>query len=212
LNVGGESQEPVPTDGSIAGAAPSASKPSSPWTDHSWMLWLIVIAPVTAVAIVATLYFLSAIAGILRIILISQFIALALEPGVNWLAGRGWRRGVATGALMGGIAIVGIAVLLSILPKLISQLAGLFAELPNALADLGERLGFDISVSEIEEVLQDERADLAALAADLAGNARKAADAPPSAPPIIAATNATAGCSCIVRADSLGLIRRFSSC
>jgi len=171
LDVGDESSEPVATDGSIAGTGPRASSPPTRWTDHSWMLWLIVIAPVAAVAIVATLYFLSAIAGILRIILISQFIALALEPGVNWLARRGWRRGVATGALMGGIAIVGIAVLLSILPRLISELAGLVAELPNALADLGERLGFDVSASKIEEVLQNERADLAALAADLAGNA-----------------------------------------
>jgi predicted PurR-regulated permease PerM len=170
LNVGDESSEPVPTDGSIADTAPRTSNPPSRWSDHSWMVWLIVIAPVAAVAIVATLYFLSAIAGILRIILISQFIALALEPGVNWLARRGWRRGVATGALMGGIAIVGIVVLLSILPRLISELAGLVAELPNALADLGERLGFDVSVTKIEEVLQDERADLAALAGDLAGN------------------------------------------
>jgi predicted PurR-regulated permease PerM len=171
LNVGDESSEPVPTDGSIAGVTPRASNRPSRWSDHTWMVWLIVIAPVAAIAIVATLYFLSAIAGILRVILISQFIALALEPGVNWLARRGWRRGVATGALMSGIAIVGVVVLLSILPRLISELAGLLAELPNALAVLGERLGFDVSVSKIEEVLQDERADLAALAADLAGNA-----------------------------------------
>jgi predicted PurR-regulated permease PerM len=135
------------------------------------MLWLIVIAPAAAVATVVTLNFLSAITGILRIILISEFIALALEPGVNWLAGRGWRRGVATGTLMGGIAIVGVLVLLSILPTLISEIAGLLADLPKALADLGERLGFDISVTKIEELLQNERADLAAFAADLAGNA-----------------------------------------
>jgi predicted PurR-regulated permease PerM len=171
LNVGDESTKPLPADGSIAGTSPRAPSSPGPWTDHRWMLWFIVIAPVAAVAIVATLYFLSAIAGILRIILISQFIALALEPGVNWFAGRGWRRGVATGALMGGIALVGVGVLLSILPSLISELADLLADLPNALADLGERLGFDISVTKIEEVLQDERADLAALAADLAGNA-----------------------------------------
>jgi predicted PurR-regulated permease PerM len=171
LNVGDESSEPVQTDASIAGPATGASKPPFHWTDHRWMLWLIVIAPVAAVATVATLYFLSAITGILRIILISQFIALALEPGVNWLAGRGWRRGVATGALMAGIAIVAVMVLLSILPTLISEIAGLLAELPNALADLGERLGLDVSASKIEEVLQNERTDLAALAADLAGNA-----------------------------------------
>ena len=171
MDVGGESSEPIRTDGSVSGKPPNPSNPPTRWTDHSWMMWLIVVAPVAAIAIVATLHFLSAIAGILRIILVSQFIALALEPGVNWLARRGWRRGVATGALMGGIAIVGIAVLLSILPKLISELAGLFAELPHALADLGDRLGFDVSVSKIEDALQDQRADLAAFAADLAGNA-----------------------------------------
>ena len=171
MNVGDESSEPLQPDASIAGTAAGASNSPSRPTDHRWMVWLIVIAPVAAVAIVVTLSFLSAITGILRIILFSQFIALALEPGVNWLAARGWRRGVATGALMGGIAIAGIAALLSILPSLISEIAGLFAELPNALADLGERLGFDISPSKVEEVLQDQRADLAALAADLAGNA-----------------------------------------
>ena len=171
MNVGDESSEPVQTDASIAGTTTGASNPPSHWTDHRWMLWLIVIVPLAAVATVATLYFLSAITGILRIILISQFIALALEPGVNWLAGRGWRRGVATGALMAGIAIVAVLVLLSILPTLISELAGLIAELPNSLAKLGERLGLDVSASKIEEVLQNERTDLAALAADLAGNA-----------------------------------------
>ena len=171
MNVGDESSKPVQTDASIAGTTAGAPNPPARSTDYRWMLWLIVIAPVAGVAIVATLYFLSAITGILRIILISEFIALALEPGVNWLAGRGWRRGVATGALMGGIAIVGIAVLLSILPSLISEIAGLFAELPNALADLGERLGFEVAPSKVEEVLQEQRADLAALAADLAGNA-----------------------------------------
>ena len=171
MTVGDEGSEPAQTDASIAGTAAGASSSPSQWTDHRWMLWLIVIVPVAAVATVATLYFLSAITGILRIILISQFIALALEPGVNWLAGRGWRRGVATGALMAGIAIVAVLVLLSILPTLISELAGLIAELPNALANLGERLGLDVSASKIEEVLQNERTDLAALAADLAGNA-----------------------------------------
>jgi len=170
LNVGDESSGPVQADGSSDGTAAGASNSTPRWADHRWMLWLIVIAPIAAVAIVVTLSFLSAITGILRIILFSQFIALALEPGVNWLAGRGWRRGVATGALMGGIAIVGIAALLSILPSLISEIAGLFAELPNALADLGERLGFEISPSKVEEVLQAQRAELAALAADLAGN------------------------------------------
>ncbi|MGH2825401.1 MAG: hypothetical protein ACRDKF_00340, partial [Actinomycetota bacterium] len=116
MDVGAEGSVPAstdPTDRSTAGTDPHATTTTSPWADYRWMLWLIVIAPLAAIAVVATLYFLSAITGILRILLFSQFIALALEPGVNWLAGRGWRRGVATGALMGGIGIVAVLVLLS---------------------------------------------------------------------------------------------------
>ena len=173
MDDGEEGSAPAPTDPtdrSNTGTDPRATTTTSPWNDHRWMLWLIVIAPAIAIAIVVTLSFLSAITGVLRMILISEFIALALEPGVNWLARRGWRRGVATGTLMAGIAIAGIAVLLSILPRLISELAGLIADLPSALAELGDRLGLDISTSSIEQALQDERSDLAALAADLAGN------------------------------------------
>ena len=171
MDVGDESSERARAAGSIDRTAPPVPTPSTPWATHRWMAWLIVIAPVAAVAILATLNFLSAIAGVLGTVLISEFIALALEPGVNWLARRGWRRGVATGAIMGGIAIVSIVVLLTILPTLISEIADLLGELPEALADLGTRLGFDVSVGNIEQALQDERGDLAALAADIASNA-----------------------------------------
>lgn len=171
MDVGDESSERARATGSIDRSAPPVPTPSTPWATHRWMAWLIVIAPLAAVAILATLNFLSAIAGVLGTVLISEFIALALEPGVNWLARRGWRRGVATGAIMGGIAIVSIVVLLTILPTLISEIADLLGELPEALADLGTRLGFDVSVGNIEQALQDERGDLAALAADIASNA-----------------------------------------
>jgi predicted PurR-regulated permease PerM len=170
MDVGDDKTEPAGSRGVVAGAGPSASGKVARGADHRWMLWLIVIAPAAAVAIVVTLSFLSAITYVLQIILFSEFIALALEPGVNWLARRGWRRGVATGMLMGGIAVVCVGVFVLILPTLLSELAGLVAELPDTLAELGRRLGLDVSVATVEQALQNEQDSLRELAANLAGD------------------------------------------
>jgi predicted PurR-regulated permease PerM len=170
MDVGDDKTEPAGSGGVVAGAGPSASGKETRGADHRWVLWLIVIAPAAAVAIVVTLSFLSAITDVLQIILFSEFIALALEPGVNWLARRGWRRGVATGMLMGGIAVVCVGVFVLILPTLLSELAGLVAELPDTLAELGRRLGLDVSVATVEQALQNEQDSLRELAANLAGD------------------------------------------
>jgi predicted PurR-regulated permease PerM len=170
MDVGDDKTEPAGSSGVVAGAGPSASGKETRGADHRWVLWLIVIAPAAAVAIVVTLSFLSAITDVLQIILFSEFIALALEPGVNWLARRGWRRGVATGVLMGGIAVVCVGVFVLILPTLLSELAGLVAELPDTLAELGRRLGLDVSVATVEQALQNEQDSLRELAANLAGD------------------------------------------
>ena len=170
MNVGDDKSEPARDGESAVEAGARTSDKGARSADHRWMLWLIVIAPAAAVAVVVTLSFLSAITGVLQIVLFAEFIALALEPGVNWLANRGWRRGVATGVLMGGIAVVGIGVFLLILPTLISELTGLVADLPDTLAALGRHLGLDVSVGAIEQALQNEQDSLRVLAADLAGN------------------------------------------
>jgi predicted PurR-regulated permease PerM len=44
--------------------------------------------------------------GLFLLLLISLFLALAIEPGVNKLARRGWRRGRATGAILFGVILV----------------------------------------------------------------------------------------------------------
>ena len=43
--------------------------------------------------------------GLALLLVISLFLALAIEPGVNRLARRGWRRGRATAAILFGVII-----------------------------------------------------------------------------------------------------------
>ncbi len=44
--------------------------------------------------------------GLVMLLVISLFLALAIEPGVNRLARRGWRRGRATAAILFGVLLV----------------------------------------------------------------------------------------------------------
>jgi predicted PurR-regulated permease PerM len=58
--------------------------------------------------------------GIMLLLLISLFLALAIEPGVNRLARRGWRRGRATGIILLGV-LVAVGVFLGAMGTLVGQ-------------------------------------------------------------------------------------------
>ncbi|MFC5185595.1 AI-2E family transporter [Actinomadura harenae] len=64
-----------------------------------WLPRAFVLAAATVVAFGAGLWLLDRLRGLLLLLVISLFLAFAIEPGVNWLAARGWRRGLATGLM-----------------------------------------------------------------------------------------------------------------
>jgi predicted PurR-regulated permease PerM len=51
--------------------------------------------------------FLSRVSQLLFWVLIAPFLSFAIEPAVNWLSGRGMRRGAATGLILLAAALVG---------------------------------------------------------------------------------------------------------
>jgi predicted PurR-regulated permease PerM len=95
-----------------------------------------------SLGVVATLLVLQglySIRAILVQVLVALFIAVSLEPAVQWLTGRGMRRGlavtlifaVAFGALLGFVV--------SVTPRLVAQGRDLIADLPGYLDDLQAR-------------------------------------------------------------------------
>src|SRR4051812_25651607 len=78
-----------------------------------WLLRAFVLAATTVLVFAAGIWLLARLRGLLVLVMIALFLALAIEPAVNWLAARGWRRGPATGlmfvfltGLVGGFAVV----------------------------------------------------------------------------------------------------------
>ena len=63
------------------------------------------------------------LSGLLLLLLVSLFLALAIEPGVNRLADRGWRRGHATALILGVFMVVTIVFVAAIGTLVGSQLA-----------------------------------------------------------------------------------------
>jgi predicted PurR-regulated permease PerM len=102
----------------------------------AWLPRAMVISVLIFGAFLASWWLIGRLRGLLIMLLLAQFLALALEPAVNWLAARGWRRGAATGFVMLGVLIVigGFAVAIGSL--VVSQVATLAEQAPDYAEDL----------------------------------------------------------------------------
>src|SRR3954468_14085870 len=65
-----------------------------------WLLRAYLLAGGVVVLFLFALRLLQQLRGLLLLLLVSLFLAFAIEPVVNRLAARGWRRGAATGLVM----------------------------------------------------------------------------------------------------------------
>src|SRR6266545_3133843 len=69
-----------------------------------WLVRAFVLAAATVLVFAAGVWLLERLRGLLILVTVALFLALAIEPAVNWLAARGWRRGPATGLMFVVIA------------------------------------------------------------------------------------------------------------
>ena len=127
----------------------------------------------TVVGLFVTYNILQRLRGLLILIGISLFLSIALEPGVNWLARRGWRRGLATGLLfIVFLAVTGSFVGLMV-PLIIDQVQNLIDNIPGYIdqaAEFAARFGVDFSGERLQEGLNNIDQDLQRIATDVAGS------------------------------------------
>lgn len=99
----------------------------------------------------------SMLGNVMTILVISWFVALAMEPMILWLGRRGIRRSAATGITMisGLIAVIGVIALLGGL--FVSQLVDLVQSIPQYYADLRSFMDdqFDVELPRTDELLSN---------------------------------------------------------
>jgi len=84
--------------------------------------WVGYLIAIRADSFVANLY------GLLLLLLVSMFLALAIEPGVNRLQNRGWRRGSATAMILVGVLVAFLVFVVAIGALVGQQVADLLSD------------------------------------------------------------------------------------
>ena len=131
---------------------------------------VIVVGAVSALLIIALAGKLTSFFGI---IFTAFFLSFALEPGVNWFAARGWRRGVATGLIFFIVFLAGVGLVALVIPAIVTgamQLIEAAPDLVDRLVKFANDLGWNISADNLTDQIQQNAQDLAGAASSLAGN------------------------------------------
>jgi len=111
--------------------------------------------------------------SLLGILFISLFLSFAIEPAVNHLAARGWRRGRATLAcfvLLFGVGGVFLSVMVSLV---VTQVADLVDQAPTYITDAtnwaNNTFGTEITSIELNQAVRDYQEDITAVATGVGG-------------------------------------------
>ncbi|MBO2454132.1 AI-2E family transporter [Actinomadura barringtoniae] len=139
-----------------------------------WLPKAFMLAAATVLLFAGGLWMLAKLKGLLLLLLTSLFLAFAIEPAVNWLADRGWRRGVATGAmflLLAVLASVFFGVLGSLLVTQSTNLVNGFPKYVDELIDwVNSTFGAHVSKDTLFSKLPTVTEQVSQHLSDLAGN------------------------------------------
>lgn len=152
-----------------AGAAADASETSRmpAWVPRL-LLWIVV----TAFLAYAAFSLIRRLQQLLLWLIAALFLSFALEPAVNWLVGRGWRRGVAAAVVLLGLGLLGLVALALMVPLVIDQVQELIAKVPGWLAEASvyTQRWFDtrLTSATILRQIANAQADVSGIAANVA--------------------------------------------
>ncbi|MEU2041526.1 AI-2E family transporter [Nocardia niwae] len=140
-----------------------------PWLPRAFLL-----AAATITGLLAAFWVLERLQGLLTVLLVSLFLAFAIEPAVNWLARRGMRRGPATGLVFLGLTALVVAFLWTLGALLVEQVTTLVKHAPD-YADRGvewinHTFHQDLSSTDIQKYATDWSSTLEGYLTGLAGN------------------------------------------
>jgi predicted PurR-regulated permease PerM len=161
--------EPIgtPTAAEIAARAEEDPTRLPPWVPR--LLLLIVL---TFFAAYAAFTLFRRVRDLFVWLIAALFLSFAIEPAVNWLVGRGWRRGAATALVLFGLAFLGVVGIALMVPLVIDQVQELIQDVPGWLerASVYTERWFDIELTgeRILEQIASAQTDVQDIAANVA--------------------------------------------
>lgn len=115
------------------------------------------------------------LAGLLITLLVSLFLSFAIEPAVNRLAARGWRRGTATWVVFLTVTVVSLAFVAAIATVLVRQLTTFVESAPDYAEQVedwaNDRFDADLDTDELVDRLTEAEGPLRDMGGQVAQNA-----------------------------------------
>ncbi len=140
----------------------------------SWIPRLVVTVIVSVLVVGASIFLLWKLSSFISWLLIALFISFALEPLVNGLVHRGWKRNIATVTVIFGFILAAGLVIGAMVPLVISQVNGIVETAPRWLTSIANTLhnwfGLTISQDNLLDQLKSANVVVANYATDVAGN------------------------------------------
>jgi predicted PurR-regulated permease PerM len=123
------------------------------WVKAITMFWI------GGIATLLFLYLFERLFSLTLLLLVSLFLSLAVEPGVNYLARRGWRRGAATATILIGILLAFLLFVLAMGSLAARQVADLLTNsedyIRRVVDFLNDTFGTSIDPAETIDAIQD---------------------------------------------------------
>ncbi|WP_245677345.1 AI-2E family transporter [Nocardia acidivorans] len=121
----------------------------------AWLPRAYLLAAATVAGIVVTFWSLQKLQGLLTVLVVSLFLAFAIEPAVNRLAAHGWRRGPATGAVFLVVLAAVVGFVWAMGDLVVDQITSLVKNAPHttedAVAWINRTFHTDLSGADITE-------------------------------------------------------------
>jgi predicted PurR-regulated permease PerM len=140
-----------------------------------WVVPAVAIFWTGALATLAIRFLWSKLDSLIVLLAVSLFLSLAIEPGVNRLAQRGWRRGNATALIVFGVIVAVLGFLGAIGTLVGSQIADLLNNTEQYIRDtvrwLNDTFGFNIDPQQAIESFNDPDGPVQGFIDDQQGNA-----------------------------------------
>jgi predicted PurR-regulated permease PerM len=137
-------------------------------------VWRLILAVAFSVAVFQfSMSIFGRVTSLLGMVAVALFLSFAIEPAVNFLADRGWRRSLATLFCFFVLGTVTLLFVFVMAELVVSQVQDLVEKAPDYLDELSDwsndTFGTDINTSEINDKLKDYQSDIAGIAANVGG-------------------------------------------
>jgi predicted PurR-regulated permease PerM len=156
-------------------ASPPADRAASerdPDRMPRWIPRLLLLLVLTYFAALLALAAFRKLRDLILWLIAALFLSFALEPAVNWLQKRGWRRGSATALVLFGLAFLALVAVAAMVPLVVNQVQELITKVPAWLDQMSvyTKRWFDVELTgqKVLDAITNAQKDVSQVAANVA--------------------------------------------